>query len=282
MIFEEDVDEFFFDQGRSVLDGDTGAIAIVFPEEGNRLPVTLTWNGTGLTGEPLSNGAYIVKVESVDSLGITTVVTGTATILRAVDLATVRIYNEAGELVYSRQQAAGSLQQSDVEVQGSVVDPGLPAGSPGSAIAFRLGSQVLTWNGTDAAGRPLANGSYLVEITLESGSQQSVITETVTVLSSGQQAAGSVQLNPNPVAGEGPVEIRAGSPASSVVQIRVRAYTLAAELVRTLENGSDSVLWDLRDATGSPVSAGFYLLAVESRDSTGAWTRTLARLAVIR
>ena len=282
MIFEESVDEFFFMNGANVVSDSQRSIAIVFPEEGNRAPVTLAWSGAGLDGEPLSNGAYIVKVESIDSLGITTVVTGSATILRAGSTVTVRVYNEAGEMVFTSQVQSLKLGQSDVQILGSVVDPSLSAGSPGSTLDVRLGTLDILWSGRDSNGDSLANGEYLVEVTLENGGETSVITETVTVLSSNEYRVAGIELSPNPVAGQGPVEIRAGSLTSVVIRIRAKVYTVSGELVRRVEAQSDSVLWDLKDVSGSQVTAGLYLVLVETSSADGQHSQALTRLVILR
>ena len=282
MIFEEDINEFFFADGQSVLDDAIQQIGIVFPDDGIRGPVTLAWNGMGLDGEPLSNGAYIVKVESVDSLGITTVVTGTASILRSGSTVTVRVFNEAGELVWSSTQTGQAVGQSEVEIQGDSVDPTLPAGSPGSTLNIVLGTLNVSWSGTDQQGRPLANGEYLVEVRVENAGQESVITDTVTVLNGPPMAVSPVVLAPNPVASGSPVEIRASLASNKVASIRVRAYTVSAELVRTLSAASDSVTWDLKDGSGSPVAAGLYVLVVEASAPGGAPSKSIARLVVMR
>jgi flagellar hook assembly protein FlgD len=279
MILEEAVEEFYFDQDMNVIASDSPRIAIVFPEDDGRAPITIVWDGLGQSGEFLANGAYVVKVESVDSLGMSTVITGSASILRTISTATVRIYNEAGELVYSWQQAAGGLLPSDIEIQGTVIDPSLPAGSPGSTLDLRLGTLSLPWSGRDESGQILANGEYLLEITLEQGGVRTVITETVTILSSSKSQVASIKLNPNPVSGNGLVEIRVQSGALS---LRVKAYTVSGELVRKLESPGDSLLWDLKDASGSPVSAGIYVLLVETANSQGSTARSLSRLVVLR
>jgi len=218
----------------------------------------------------------------VTSVGITTVVTGTASILRAGSLATIRIYNEAGELVYSRQQAAGSLQQSDIDIVGSLVDPSLGSGQVGGSLQVQLGGQTISWSGVDASGKVLANGEYLVEVTLESGGQTTVITETITVLSSRQLAAGGLQLNPNPVAGNGPVEIRVPGLQNPVTRIRARVYTVSGELVRYLDAAGDNLSWDLKDASGSAVSAGLYLLLVQGQGPEGDMKPIVGRLVILR
>jgi flagellar hook assembly protein FlgD len=278
MTLEDSVREFEFADGVDSITEARGIIGIVFPETGDRAAVTVVWDGTD-GGQPLANGSYIVKVESVDSSGVLTVATGTASILRAESKVTVRIFNEAGELVFSRQLAAGSVQQSEVEIQGSVVDPSLPPGVPGSTLNLVLGTLNLGWSGRDDSGRILANGSYIVEIHIESGQNEILFTETVTVLSSWQQAAGSLQIIPNPASGAAPVEIRipAGSTGGTA-----RIYTVSGELVRRIEFAGDSVLWDLTDRTGSRAASGVYLVLAEFIGSDGHVSRSLARLVIIR
>jgi flagellar hook assembly protein FlgD len=282
MILEEAVEEFYFDQNMSVIASDSPQIAIVFPEDDSRAPITIIWDGSGQSGEPLANGAYVVKVESIDSLGITTVITGSASILRTSATVTVRIYNEAGEQVYSRQQAAGGLRPSDIEILGMVIDPALALGSPGSALNISLGTTNILWTGLDGSGQTLANGEYLLEITLEQAGTTTVITETVTILSSNKSQVASSKLNPNPVAGSSPVEIRVTSAKNAVTRIQVKAYTVSGELLRRLESASDSLLWDLRDTSGSSVSAGLYVLLVEATLADGSTAKSLERLVVLR
>jgi flagellar hook assembly protein FlgD len=146
-----------------------------------------------------------------------------------------------------------------------------------------LGSLNLSWSGRDENGRPLANGSYLVEIHIQDGTTESLITETVTVLSSGQQAAGSLQLLPNPVApsssGSGSVDIRL--PAGTVLA-RIKVYTVSGELVRRLDLVGDNASWDLKDSSGSAVSAGLYMILAESVSAGGWRAPSLGRLIVLK
>ena len=279
LVLESAVNEFFFAEGMSEITEAGGNIAIVFPDDGSGGAVTLTWGGMDEAGNPLANGSYIVKVESVDSLGISTVITGTATILRMEATATLRIYNEAGELVWTSRVSGLALDQSEVEVQGSVVDPSLPAGSPGSTLNVELGTLNVVWSGVDQQGHSLANGEYLLEITLESGGESSVITETVTVLSQSQMANGKLQMSPNPAAGNGPVALRV---AAGSLGGTARVYTVSGELLRRLDFSGDNASWDLRDTRGSLVSAGLYLILVESQGAKGLIENTLGRLVILR
>ena len=279
LVYSSSINEFLFADGAGSINDVNSSIAIVFPDDGARGPVTLTWSGTDPNGSPLSNGDYIIRVESVDSVGVATVITGTASILRSESSATVRIYNEAGEIVFSRQYSAISLQQSEVQILGNVVDPSLPDGSPGSTLDIRLGTLDVLWSGRDLNGRVLANGEYLVEISLQNGSETSVISDTITVLNSLHPPDDDIQLNPNPIVGNAPLDIRVQAGASGGV---IRVFTVSGELVARFRFLGDNASWDLRDRQGSLVTAGLYLVLAEIELPEGSNAKAVTRLVVLR
>jgi hypothetical protein len=105
------------------------------------------------------------------------------------------------------------------------------------------------------------------------------VTETVTVLSSSQPTADSLQVIPNPAVGPGPVEIRL--PAGNAGAL-VRIHTVSGELVRRMDVAGDAALWDLRDQQGRAVTAGLYLVLVESQGPDGRRQRSLGRFVLLR
>jgi len=287
LIVEDPITTFQFADGVNVLgdanadadgDGDGDLVMLIYPE-GATEPLTVIWDGEGLDGEILANGAYVVKIESVDSLGITTVLTGSASILKSENKVTVNVYNESGELVW--QQLAASSQQpvTNPQIIGSSVDPGEDPGSPAGSIEIDLGNQSVFWDGKNLKGQVVANGSYLVEVLVVQGQDETVFTETVTVLHGDLNALDTVILSPNPVVGVTEVQIKLSASAS---RIRIRIYTVAGELVVTIRGTGDGLVWDQRDAGGSEVAGGLYLLLIEVEFLDGTTGESLERLVVVR
>ena len=282
LVFEIPIQEFNFGPNGEIITDPNPELLIIFPEDTGREPVTLVWDGTGLDGEPLANGSYIVKVESVDSLGMSTIITGTAVILRSETRVVVRVYNEAGELIWIQNQEDLVVDTNQVVITGTTVDPSLGTGVPGGAVEIELGEgiQIVVWGGRNMAGEPVANGEYIVEIQIIDGQEETIFTETVTVLHGDLNVLDRVVLAPNPVVGSSQTEIRL---PDLMVEVKVKIYTMAGELVVTLygEN-TDGIIWDLTDNAGSPMAGGVYLLMVESKDEDQMPGKSLKRLVIVK
>jgi len=282
MVLDHPIEEFIFDKGEDVITETNPDVLIVFPEEGEGEPITLVWDGTGLDGEPLANGAYIVKVESVDSLGMSTVITGSAAILRSETMVVVRVYNEAGELIWTQEFEDLVVDTSDVAITGDTIDPALGTGVPGGVIEIELGEgqTPVEWDGKNQNGEPVANGEYIVEVQIIKGDEEAIFTETVTVLHGDLNVLDRVMLAPNPVVGGNQTEIRL---PGLMVEVKIKVYTMAGELVVTLSGeNTDGITWDLSNEAGSSVSGGVYLLMIESTDADGMPGKALKRLVIVR
>ena len=282
LVYDAPILEFQFGPDGEVITDPNADLMVIFPEDTGRAPVTLLWDGTGLDGEPLANGSYIVKIESVDSLGMSTVITGDAAILRSETKVVVRVYNEAGELIWVQNQEDLVVDTSDVVITGTTIDPSLGTGVPGGAVEIELGEgiQIVAWSGRNLAGEPVANGEYLVEVQIIDGDEEAIFTETVTVLHGDLNVLDRVVLAPNPVVGGSQTEIRL---PGLMVEVKIKIYTMAGELVVTLHGeNTDGIIWDLADSNGSVVSGGVYLLMVESTDVDQMPGKSLKRLVIVR
>src|SRR5208283_4651723 len=58
-----------------------------------------TWNGMDSSGNPVVNGEYYMKVDSISNMGADTSVTQPIIVNRSLYKVAVKIYNEAGEVV---------------------------------------------------------------------------------------------------------------------------------------------------------------------------------------
>jgi hypothetical protein len=119
---------------------------------------------------------------------------------------------------------------------------------------------------------PLDCGLPPYQVTFDAASEQ--------VLAAEEGPAGATLSSPWPNPARGSLSVRLGLSFAGAVE--VEALDLAGRRVRTLAagvlpTGSTNCTWDLRDAQGHPVPAGFYLL--RARTPQGTLTR---RVAVVR
>jgi flagellar hook assembly protein FlgD len=243
------------------------------------------WNGTGSTGQKVTNGTYYIKIDSTDPTGVTTSVTKSINVLIVQSTLQITIYNEAGEVVlsYNTQQienmvAGGILQASDfnlglLELSSSVIAPSYSnPTAPDSYLLITLGSGgAVRWDGRDSSGAIVTSGKYFIEIqtVVPGGGTQEVVRE-ITVINHGQSAHSGVILAPNPVSlrlnSQAVFTLNGLSP--EVASSQVKIYTIAGELVTTISNdpsGPGTITWNFNGSLASSA----YICVVEMRSAAG-------------
>jgi uncharacterized repeat protein (TIGR01451 family) len=272
--------------------------AVTFVYDGE---VIGTWNATNSSGGTVSNGTYIVKVDSTDPFGVTTTVTHNVTVSIATSTLQIAVYNSAGEVVktFTQQQiqtlvagANGALTPADYNVAEAGISSGLlipsytNSGGPGSTVTVTLGSgRGFTWNGTGNNGQILASGHYFIQMTsfTPGGPQQQTIMG-ITIQDNNNNAINGVVLAPNPVnlsqTTQATFLINTG--LTQVDSVKVKIYTVAGELVRTLTSlpGTPTqVVWDF---TQFQPASGTYICVVELNANGGLVGRHITRAVIIR
>jgi flagellar hook assembly protein FlgD len=272
---EERVDAFDFANEVDILTDENGEIVVVFPN-GSRY----SWHGIDLNGNQVGNGTYLVQVESVDHVGIVTTITQSVAVVRSEARVSVKVYNEAGELIWESEIRDGVVPEMElISLSSGRLNPLSETIGQSELVITLGGAGEVTWDGRDSSGNVVANGEYLVEVRVAVDGDETLITRTVTVLHGELALIGEVVVSPNPVLGGESVMISVGGP--EVAEIRVGIYNISGELVRKLSSAGKSVSWDLQ-AGGQQAAAGVYVGVVSAIDSGGAVDQKLVRIVVLR
>ena len=133
------------------------------------------------------------------------------TIIRGEAKVTVKIYNEAGELVWREEITSEVVpEMGQVSLSGDRLNPEPGASVSEGEIRIDLGGvEEVVWDGRDLTGAIVANGEYIVEVRVQTGEGEVLVTRTVTVLHGEIGLLTGMMIVPNPVIGGNSVEIRA-------------------------------------------------------------------------
>lgn len=264
--------------------------------------VTLgSWDGTNINGVKVTDGVYMVKVDSTDPFGVTTTVTNNVVVSIPQSTLDIAVYNEAGEVVKSFTPAelatmlggaSGTLLPSDynvglVKVSTNVLSPTYGStSSTNNILTVTMGSgRSFTWDGKGDNGNILSSGIYFLEIKTmgpNSGSQQTTL--PVRVINNGQNGIAGVVMAPNPINLNNTTQalfmITMGS--ATVDNVKIKLYTLAGELLgQTLESQPGTpglVAWDL---TGKNIASGTYIAVIEMNYNGGIIGRKVLKVVVV-
>jgi hypothetical protein len=264
------------------LKGPNGTILIY--EDGNLLG---TWDGTNQWNEPVANGIYHLKADSIDSSGVPTSVTRQIMVSRKLVKATVIIFNEAGEVVrhlYGTVEDGSGVKMTEVVLSSNVLQPGAMNGGSQGKIQIMLKTSgtpvVLVWDGRGDEGPVVASGHYQIAARWDGGlGEETEITRGVLVTGE-RPFVGKVVAAPNLLdAGSGNTLTTFQIDSTNPLTLDALIYTVTGELVASEQGlvGANQVQWD---AGGK--ASGLYLAVVDLKDHQGLLQRQNLKLAVIR
>jgi uncharacterized repeat protein (TIGR01451 family) len=233
-----------------------------------------TWDGSNNSGNPVTNGNYEIKVDSVSPVGVVTSVQQQVTVDRKLSNVTATIYNSAGEVVrtlyYLRDDPTNS-QMTSVNLSSFVMNPAGPMNSRTSNLQIYImtsGAPVtLTWDGTNNEGTNVTPGTYEIGLHWDNGEGiTSDITRTVLVM--GAWASGMVVAQPNVLeASQGNMTTTfSGMGIANASTLTVRIYTIAGELLTTI-TGTPGIATAPWNASG--MASGVYIAVVAVQDGSG-------------
>ena len=233
-----------------------------------------SWNGTDSSGNPLGNGEYYVKVDSISNMGVDTSVTQPVIVNRNLYKVSVKIYNEAGEVVktlyvYSSNPVSGTASQ--LQLSASSIEPtsGPVTGNLPTQLTITLNNgMTIVWDGTSDNGGVVPSGQYFIEASEQNGNGgETVLTAHVMVVSDSANAGmGNILAEPNVLNGATGYGVTFISNVPGLT-LHYRVYDTARELVtrRTPGNaGSSGAQWD---ATGK--ASGLYFAVVDATNAQG-------------
>jgi hypothetical protein len=230
------------------------------------------WNGSGNSGNPVTNGNYMIKVDSDSSTGVVTSVEQQATVNRQLSDIAANIYNSSGELVRALYTVVGegsNVQMMRVSLSSSVLSLESNTGVSASLLQIVVNTTgtpvTLTWDGTNNLATDVTPGTYEIELHWDDGEgQTSDITRSVQVVWG--TGGGSVIAEPNVLTTGQTLTTFNGTGIANAWTLKAKIYTIAGELVKPITGlpGTAAAQWN---AAG--MASGIYIAAVQVRDSNG-------------
>jgi flagellar hook assembly protein FlgD len=233
------------------------------------------WDGKADNGNPVSNGDYQIKIDSVSPTGSVTTVTKSVTVNRSIATVTVNVYNAAGEVVrhlYTLADNPLGATMSNVTLNptAAVIKPGSATQSTVSITVLTTGSPVtLMWDATGDSGTMVTPGIYQVDVVWNDGAGTSTqISRSVMVMAASTSMV--VTTRPNVLNDtNGYLATFDASGVTNASTVNVSIYAVSGELLKRVNGtvGAKLVSWD---ASVTPrVASGIYVAVIEILNAQG-------------
>jgi flagellar hook assembly protein FlgD len=232
-----------------------------------------TWDGSNNEGNPVTNGNYEIKVDSVSSTGLETSVQQPATVDRKLSNITAYIYNSAGEVVrtlYNVVDDSIGTQMTNVNLSSSVMNPGTRTnGSMTDLQIFVVTSGLpvtLTWDGTNNTGTNVTPGTYSIQLHWDNGQGETTNITRNVLVTAGGGVSGVVVAEPNVLTSGHTVTTINAAGIANASTLNVKIYTIAGELVKSMPGafGVLTVSWD-----SSGMASGVYIIETQVLNMNG-------------
>jgi uncharacterized repeat protein (TIGR01451 family) len=245
-----------------------------------------TWDGSANNGNPVTNGNYEIKVDSVSPVGVVTSVSQQATVDRRLSNVTATIYNSVGEVIrtlYNVVADTNDVQMTSVNLSTQVMNLGASTNGNVSNLNIFVATSgtpvTLIWDGTNNLGTLVTPGTYEIQLRWDNGQGTTTnITRSVVVMGSG--VSGEIVAEPNVlICGQTMVTVFNAMGVSGASTLTVRIYTIAGEWVATIPGtaGTATAPWN-----ASGLASGVYIAAAEARDVNGGFIcRQLMKILVL-
>jgi hypothetical protein len=184
------------------------------------------------------------------------------------DQESIYVYDERGEKIGTICGLTGmpSEENLTMTISGFIRNSG---GSGGNIVIYLNGQVIATWDCLDRNGNLVPNSFYHFVLMGNLADGTEVLLETDAFVAPHQEQAVSLSARPNTANAGDTIQFSAsyaGVPADG--QSKIRIYTVAGELVRTITLSNGTVSWQLDTADGSPVASGVYLAVLDGINPT--------------
>lgn len=258
-----------------------------------------SWDATNTNGGKVTNGTYMVKIDSMDPFGVTTTVTHAISVQISRSTLEIAVYNEAGEIVKHFTQAevqtllggaGGSLLPEDfnvgkVTLSSNTLSPAYGASpNPNAVMTITMGSgRSFIWDGKGDSGAILTSGTYFLEIKSEPENQEHQETiMPIVIQNNNANGIVGVVMGPNPIHLDQTTQakffINPGGSAFDGVNVKI--YTIAGELLTSFHNVSGNPALAVWDLSAGGVASGTYLAVVEMHFNGGIIGRKIVKVIV--
>jgi hypothetical protein len=231
-----------------------------------------SWDGTNDANRIVSNGAYVIKIDSISSMGSVTTVSKNVTVNRSVATVSVNIYNSVGGVVrrlYSLQDDPNGVSMTNVTLSSNLLALGV-SGGPATMVQILVDASnspvTLTWDGTTDNGSYVTPGVYQVEVLWNDGKGSVTnISKNVVVMGGGAPAV--VAVRPNVLnAAHGTLATFDATGVTNAYTVKYSIYAVSGELIASDQGaaGTKMAAWD---AVGR--ASGVYIAVLEIKNAQG-------------
>jgi len=238
-----------------------------------------TWDGSNNSGNPVTNGNYMIKVDSTSPAGVVTSVQQQATVNRALSNITATIYNSSGEVVrtlYNLVSDAVDSQMTNVNLSSSVITPGVVTSGNTSSLRIIVDTSgtpvTLVWDGTNNSATVVSPGTYTIQLHWDNGQGGTTdISRTVIVIAGGG-TSGEVVAEPNVLQTGQMTTTFNGIGIINATALNVKIYTIAGQLIPV--NLVQTPGMPIAEWNAAGFASGIYIAVVQAQNSNGGIIQT--------
>jgi uncharacterized repeat protein (TIGR01451 family) len=256
------------------------------PGQQNSSASVFTWDGMTNNGQPVTGGAFYVKISAKDTYGHVEAVVKDVTVIADEEYVRLNIYNEAGELVRRIEQPRASGGSISLSTNGDSAVIG--KGEANIKIMYTA-SDYMEWDGQNNNGKLVGNGVYnLVIEAKDKGGQPVIASKNITVINNADKnVLGEMKAAPNPYdayVNNVPQIVFMWQKNAGPGRVTIRIFNINGELVRSLSAGlqQGSTAWKLDTSGGAKAVSGVYLCVAEGVNMAGTLERRKLKVVIFK
>jgi hypothetical protein len=257
-----------------------GGISLGFAGTLDNGQSTLAWNGNSDSGTPVRGGTYTIHIETSDQFGNVSSYNVEVAALQPRGVNGVRIFNSAGEMVYSEEFHSLSVTVTDIELTDSSFAPsfdaaGNPVGKISGSLRDASGNVApWSWDGRNSEGHLVSPGLYTIQLVSDApGAAGNPSLRQVQVL----RAPDGLDALPKAVVSATQLSLRF-NPAAVLGGISATLYNVAGERIGTVgaSAAGGEILLNI-----SGLSSGVYVAILNYESPGHEMKRNVVKFAIV-